>query len=264
MSRQIICLGDNIRNMKSMLNEYFDKFLLSVRKVSPCSVQHYGNALRTISRYLIKLGKVKETIFEVDSISELLSLRELLKTIPEFVALDTKGNRMYTAGLNRYIEFASADSFFSTPDEIAKLDSPMHVEPKEKIRKTTLAYSRDRIIIHQALVSVQYCCEIDKKHKTFIAEATNENFLEGHHIIPMRLQKKFAYSLDVYANILGVCPNCHRLLHYGRLSDRRYVLSSIFEARAERLNHSGINLGRDDFFSLVESVNEYEGFRQDA
>lgn len=254
MGRQIICQGDNILNMKSMLNEYFDKFLLSVRKVSPSSVKHYGNALRTISRFLIKLGKVEETIFEVDSISELLSLRELLKTIPEFVALDTKGNRMYTAGLNRYIEFASADSIFSTPDEIAKLDSPIHVEGKEKIRKSTLAYSRDRIIIHQALVSVHFCCEIDKKHKTFIAEATSENFIEGHHIIPMRLQKNFSYSLDVYANILGVCPNCHRMLHYGRLNDRRSVLRSIFDARAERLNRSGINLGREDFFSLVESV----------
>ena len=240
--------------MKSMLNEYFDKYLLSIRKVSPCSVKHYGNALRTISRYLIQQGKVKDSIFEIDSISELLSMRELLKTIPEFVTLDTTGNRMYTAGLNRYIEFASSASAFSTPAEIAKLDSPMHIAAKEKIRKSTLAYSRDRIIIHQALVSVQYCCEINKKHKTFIAEATNENFIEGHHIIPMRLQKRFAYSLDVYANILGVCPNCHRMLHYGTLSDRRYVLSSIFDSRAERLNLSGINLGRNEFFSLVESV----------
>ena len=61
----------------------------------------------------------------------------------------------------------------------------------------------------------EYKCEISPQHITFTSKNTGHFYMEGHHAIPMRHQDKFTKSLDVYANIVCLCPICHRLLHYG-------------------------------------------------
>ena len=59
----------------------------------------------------------------------------------------------------------------------------------------------------------KYLCEVDGNHKTFKGQ-NGENYCEAHHLIPMNMQEKFFYSLDVEANIVSLCPTCHNLLHY--------------------------------------------------
>ena len=109
-----------------------------------------------------------------------------------------------------------------------------------------------KIIVKQIIQSVNYTCEINCNHKTFVSQATKHQYLEGHHIIPINLQKYFDYSLDIYANILGVCPSCHRLLHYVLESDKRLVLKLIYNQRKERLYQSGINLSDNEFLDIIE------------
>ena len=52
--------------------------------------------------------------------------------------------------------------------------------------------------------------------------------MEAHHLIPLRMQHDFENSLDVVGNIVSICPNCHRLIHYGRDKDKK-VLELLFE-----------------------------------
>ncbi|MCE0554185.1 restriction endonuclease [Bacillus thuringiensis] len=35
------------------------------------------------------------------------------------------------------------------------------------------------------------------------------------------MQHDFENSLDVVGNIVSICPNCHRLIHYGRDKDKK-------------------------------------------
>ena len=236
-----------------MLKEYFKLYLTEVRGVSEKTVAHYNTSLRTVARYLKEAGKLNGSLYDVETLPELLALQAFLMTLTDFIAQDEKGNRMYTAGLNRYIEFATdSDSILSTDNTIQKMDIPIKPRTLPQRRLVESArWNRDRIIIQQALRSARFLCEVNPAHTTFIAEASGENYIEGHHIIPMCRQNSFENSLDIYANILGVCPNCHRLLHYARQAERRSALNTIYSARAERLCHSGILLGRDDFLAMV-------------
>ena len=76
--------------------------------------------------------------------------------------------------------------------------------------------------------------------------------MEGHHIIPLRHQEEFNVSLDVYANVICLCPTCHRMLHYARTEDKLDSLNMIYHERADRLATSGIRLSNDDFIELVK------------
>lgn len=75
--------------------------------------------------------------------------------------------------------------------------------------------------------------------------------MEGHHAIPMKKQESFDVSLDVYANIICLCPICHRLLHYGEDCDKDNLLNKIYYDRADRLASSGIRLSKEEFVKQI-------------
>ena len=74
--------------------------------------------------------------------------------------------------------------------------------------------------------------------------------MEAHHLIPMSAQNDFENSLDVDANIVCLCPNCHRKLHYGNQIDEE--LKILYEKRKELLNKSGIMISFEDLIKYYE------------
>jgi 5-methylcytosine-specific restriction protein A len=103
----------------------------------------------------------------------------------------------------------------------------------------------------QVIEFAGYSCEINGEHESFIAERNHKPYMEGHHAIPMRLQPQFDKSLDVYANIICLCPVCHRRIHYGLKEDRQQMMMQIYENRSDRLDHCGIRLSKQEFTDLV-------------
>ena len=75
--------------------------------------------------------------------------------------------------------------------------------------------------------------------------------MEGHHALPMNAQAQFHVSLDIYANIICLCPLCHRKIHYGLLDDRVSMIKQIYDQRASRLANSGIEISRNDFVDVA-------------
>ena len=67
----------------------------------------------------------------------------------------------------------------------------------------------------------------------------------------MKFQDQFDCSLDVYANVVCLCPICHRLLHYGMKKDKEYLSEELFEQRIDRLVVSGIDISKKEFLKLV-------------
>ncbi|MCI4056417.1 HNH endonuclease [Bacillus cereus] len=90
-------------------------------------------------------------------------------------------------------------------------------------------WPRDPKKAKQAIKQAEFKCEIDDTHETFVSEASRKNYMEAHHLIPLRMQHDFENSLDVVGNIASICPNCHRLIHYGRDKDKKKVLELLFE-----------------------------------
>ncbi len=235
--------------MEYPLKEYYIRYLTNVRRVSPSSVNHYLDAINWISKYLVGKGLLRDKLFEISDYETLEKLTDVLLNDSSFVEMNKRGHQMYTAGLNNYLRFAKGDEFESIGREIFLLDVP--VEISGTVTTEISKWKRSGIIKEQSLKMAHYECEIDSYHKTFTAKRNGKQYMEGHHTIPLNRQASFASSLDVYANIVCLCPICHRLLHYGQNTDKIPLLNKIYYTRSERLAHSGIKLSSDDFIELA-------------
>ena len=74
--------------------------------------------------------------------------------------------------------------------------------------------------------------------------------MEAHHLIPLNAQDDFDNSLDVDANIVCLCPNCHRKLHFGE--NIHSELSKLFKLREESLERSGLKISFDKLLGIYE------------
>ena len=239
---------------KYSLREYFVKYLKEIRRVSNRTVAHYVEALdSTVSRYLVDKRLVKNSFYEVIDLENLENIKEVLMADAEFHALDDRGHRMYSAAINRYLEFAEGkwfEKYQNTVDEIKKFDEPLPLKDFQQVTKIERV-KRSYIIKQQVEEAAHYLCEFDNSHSTFIVNQKQHQYMEGHHAIPLHNQTKFENSLDVYANVVCLCPICHRLLHYGREQDKEVVLDKIYEERSDRLAKSGILLSKREFFEFA-------------
>lgn len=244
---------DNIQDSSrsSVLKEYYSKYLIEVRKLKQSSVVHYYDALNNISRRLREKALIESDIYEVMDLDYLVELRDILYSDPVFIEADNRGNRMYSAGLNNYIRFASGEGIVSSEEQIRKMDTPY--KPQNQIIIEHSVWKRSNILRSQAIQFADNKCEFDKTHTSFIAEKDHKPYMEGHHALPMKLQSKFDYSLDVYANIVCLCPLCHRRIHYGLKDERRVLISRIYDSRAERLLSSGIQIDKNDYILMAMS-----------
>ncbi|MFA6844740.1 MAG: HNH endonuclease [Sphaerochaetaceae bacterium] len=235
-----------------MQREYFERYLKNVRRLKSSTVEHYKESLRKIASVLHELGYYEfDSLFDVDSYDKLREIEQTLKGNREFVALDERGNRMYSAGFHRYMEFAEGKEFFLHPHSIALVDYPCPVRQANSVKSHKIP-NRDNILVRQVLQSESFKCEINPEHQTFVAQKYHTPFMEGHHLIPLNMQPEFGNSLDVYANILSLCPTCHRFLHFGLPEEKVLVLKNLFDQRKDRLVDSGIRLGEKEFLEVVE------------
>lgn len=113
---------------QSMLREYYSRYLTEVRGLSLSSVKHYLDALNNISKRLQAKGLIKCSIYEISSLERLNYIRDVLFADSDFVAMNERGKRMYSAGLNNYCRFASGADFHETQSKMSALDVPVAAE----------------------------------------------------------------------------------------------------------------------------------------
>lgn len=234
---------------EDVLMNYYVKYLKEIRKVTDSTVAHYQDAINYISRYLKQRGKIQRTIYEIQDIGELEIIKDDLYRDQDFANLDNRGHRMYSAGLNNYYRFATGEGFANIHDRIRVMDTEVPLTEKQTNFRTT--WKRSMIIKLQAIEAAGYQCEINSAHNTFTAKSTGQQYMEGHHALPMKFQDMFSNSLDVYANIICLCPVCHRLLHYGIEKEKESILNKIYYYRSDRLAASGLKISKTDFVELV-------------
>ena len=115
-------------------------------------------------------------------------------------------------------------------------------------------YKIDSRIAKTVLKNNNYLCEISKKtgkkHNTFI---TNDKvqYMEGHHLIPMKAQKDFKVNIDRSDNICCLCPNCHKAIHYGTIKEKKDRLKILYQEKIKKLNKVGI------FIEFEDLINKY-------
>jgi len=109
-------------------------------------------------------------------------------------------------------------------------------ELEEKIAHKRV--KRDFTLITEAKKRDKYLCCVDKNHLTFLSNGNN--YVEGHHVIPMFQQKNYNFKLDDVDNIRSLCPNCHREIHSA--DNKTEILTKLYSINREYMSQNGVNL----------------------
>lgn len=103
-------------------------------------------------------------------------------------------------------------------------------------------YPRDPAIAANALKVANYQCEHDHSHVTFTHGNKSHQYVEAHHLIPISKQHEFEHSIDKVSNIVSLCPNCHRAIHFGDYITKKEMIDTLFNRYQFLLSNIRINV----------------------
>lgn len=110
-------------------------------------------------------------------------------------------------------------------------------------------YKTNSRLSKTVLIKNQFRCEVDSNHTTFKTKK-DEDYMEAHHLIPMAFQKDYLpINIDREENVVSLCPNCHRAIHYGSNIVKKDLLEVLFYNKIYKLTNTSINI---DFSKLLE------------
>lgn len=110
--------------------------------------------------------------------------------------------------------------------------------------KNGMSYPRNIAESIQAKEKSDYKCELNSTHETFINTKDNKPYIEAHHLIPMSAQGYFENTIDFADNIVILCPNCHREIHYALPNEREKMLEDIYIKRENVYQQYGIKVDK--------------------
>ncbi|MDK9761632.1 HNH endonuclease [Vibrio sp. D420a] len=124
--------------------------------------------------------------------------------------------------------FEGKASFEAKVRESSKKPNPTKPKGDAKPKtstSTTTSYARSPEVKAWVLNRANGICECCNQEAPFETEE-DRPFLEVHHIIPL-----VDDGADTVENCAGICPNCHRMLHFGKGRETRssILLESIVE-----------------------------------
>lgn len=125
-------------------------------------------------------------------------------------------------------------------DDVKKENKGGRGRRNKVTRKGATAWPRDPKIGADAIRQAEYKCELDESHKSFLHAKGNHQYMEAHHLIPMRAQEALSNDLDTQSNIVSLCPNCHRAIHHANKELRHNLVGILYEKRVEKLKGVGI------------------------
>ena len=122
--------------------------------------------------------------------------------------------------------------------------------------KGRLVPARNRQKAQNALALSEYKCEVGN-HETFIRKSNGLPYTEPHHLIPLQFDELFEKSLDVEANIVSLCSNCHNKIHYG--SDIEGMIRNLWNQRKEQIQAAGIGVMKNGVELTIEIILSFYG-----
>ena len=120
-------------------------------------------------------------------------------------------------------------------------DAPEEV-PEQISTSYGQVYKIDPAKSRRAIINSDFACEADERHELFTRKNGKERYTEAHHLIQRSYQKNYSNSLDVTANIVSLCSNCHNCLHYGSADERNKILDKLYSDRKKRLEDVGLKI----------------------
>lgn len=233
--------------------ENFKIFLINEFGKSEKTTKNYLSGINVISKELTNLYSENINIYKILDPYKINEFRQMYLNEPSLKEKNIRGQRMYTSALNAYSKYLSSSYYknncINNSNQISYISKP---KGEFKIEEGKKIWKRNQTIVTNVLISNDYLCEYNISHKYFISNKTNNNYVEGHHLIPMCHQDSFLYSLDTEANVISLCPVCHKLLHFGKFEDKFDILKKLYKSRKEKLLLTSINVTFDELLSFYK------------
>jgi len=159
--------------------------------------------------------------------------------------------------LKYVIEETNEESFQDTIEKTL-LSSPFIIKdvPKDPIiipfRGQSQRWVRNSDTSKRAIMDANYMCGFEETHLSFTSNTTGRNYVEAHHLIPMEFQVEFKKSLDVEANIIPLCPLCHKAVHHASFEEKEPIIRALYMARKDRLQNCEIGIDYKDLISYYD------------
>ncbi len=120
----------------------------------------------------------------------------------------------------------------------------------ERVARKSYSLSRNSSVVEAAL-KIGHCerCGVDATFE----RRDGSQYFEVHHCIKLSSQGEFSVSLDTAANVVCLCPQCHRFFHHGKDEDIKKDIANIYDKRSQLLRDAGIVDNVKDFvrFALL-------------
>lgn len=221
--------------------------------------------------YLVRLFLLVEDFSKIKidnpASADAFRLLENLKNIDGYKEYNKKESRFPNAALNYYISFVSqilmdqeteidnlSDQLIDSKQNTFKnsdifiekdIENP-EIRPEPIIVNNIKRYRRNLLEVRKAKKFASYICEYDNNHVTFLNNYDNKPYIEAHHLIPMATQGLFQYNIDFADNIICLCPNCHRRIHYGVKSDKSEMVQKFYKERHEKIEAYNVDIKYND------------------
>jgi len=243
-----------------MINIYGKGEISSTSELKKYIPSYYASNVGTTSD-TVNLFVDVTTFFKIDT-SYLDSIT--VESTGKIITTIHNSSPIFLVNINNKLEKTLAElianSELNYQYQIEKVNAPqsssIEDSPKKKPTKTlvngTKAYTRNPETAKNAVVAARYQCEIDVNHKDFISEATKENYVEAHHLIPMEYQDDFESSIDIEANIICLCATCHKKLHHAIMSEKRPLIEKLYYQRIKRLKDCNVNITLQDLLKYYD------------
>lgn len=224
------------------------------------------------ARYLVRLIIIFQEYFPNEYVTfrskEGSSKLNQLRQLNGYKDYNKNEGRYPNATLNKFEEFIKNLSLMAEreADELLnyKLNNKNNIlESNDFIKENKASYGpllkkdkksiKDYAVYNRSLYEAQlakqksdWLCEIDNNHTTFLNSVDGKPFMEAHHLIPMAYQDEFEYSIDFADNIVSLCPNCHRKIHYATSNEKLELLELLYNNRKLLFPKYGINISFSD------------------
>lgn len=148
---------------------------------------------------------------------------------------------------------AKTNIVFLTPEKKKILERKIK-EPPTRNQILRHIIQRNPLVGKLALDNAGFNCEVDRNHPSFIAETSKLPYMEAHHLIPltysMTFYERYHINLDRPENIVSLCPNCHRAIHFGTDEIRNKILNILLKKRKNSFKRLGLNITLSEISKL--------------
>ena len=249
---------DEFKDIKSKFNGLY-KYKIMYLYNPNCMIPSYAEI--DLTRFCILLNIDYKDTYESKQLA-LLHYRK--KNYPNESNLDFMIRLYKTYGRGITLEEIEKDNTESSKANLIKrnknetvFDDGDKVVPKTKAKKSNgiMYYPRNRNTVLVARDRADNKCELDSSHQSFISRNGNK-YLECHHLIPMRFQDEFNVSIDVAANVVCLCSECHNKIHYGK--DYEDIILNLFNKRKNKLKECGINIDEESLLKRYKYIFKIE------